>query len=451
MTIRFVHAADLHLGSPLHALEDTSGEMATTLARATETAFERIVTVAIDREVDFIVVAGDLYDSEARSVRANQFLVEQFERLQASAIPAFVVHGNHDPLGRGAEKLDFPDNVYVFGTEEVESATYPDDADPDAELLGRSYGARHESTNFAEEYHRDHIDVPTIAILHTALDPDGREYVPCSVEELAEREIDYWALGHVHHPRTIGGAPGAYPGIPQPRHTGEPAVGGCLIVELDVGEPPELEFVPMSSITWQTIEIDVEELDSGTERRVANLTDLEGYLVDEGLDLQARDLEELVAHEISVAEADWEPKGFICRWILRGRGEVHEVLAEADGEVSLIEAHVRDRLRDDEPFVWTETIRDRTKPPLPDRETLVEENDVIAEFVDLVDDFRADPDEREAMREAAGGAWEVVEDPDRETTRHDRVPMTDGRLDELIDEATEIAITKLAANRYDVD
>lgn len=451
MTIRLVHAADLHLGSPLHALEDASGEMATTLARATETAFERIVTVAIDRDVDFIVVAGDLYDSEARSVRANQFIVEQFERLQTSEIPAFVVHGNHDPLGRGAEKLNFPDNVHVFGTKGVGSATYSDDADPKAEILGRSYGSRHEGANFAEEYHPDNTGIPTIGVLHTALNPDGRKYVPCSVEELAEQELDYWALGHVHHPQTIGRVPGAYPGIPQPRHTGEPAVGGCLIVELDAGEPPGLEFVPTASIGWQTVEIDVEELDSGTGRRVANLTDLEGYLVDEGLELQDKNLEELVAHDFTVLEADWEPKGFICRWILRGRGEVHQVLAEADGEVSVIEEHVRDRLRDDEPFVWTEAIRDRAKPPLPDRETLVEENDVIAEFVDLVDDFRTDPDEREAIREVAGGAWEVVEDPDRETTRHDRVPMTDGRLDELIDEAAEIAITRLAANRYDVD
>ena len=451
MTVRFVHAADLHLGSPLHALEDSSGELATTLARATETAFERVVTVAIDRDVDFIVVAGDLYDREARSVRANQFLVEQFDRLRASEIPAYVVHGNHDPLGRGAEKLDFPDNVYVFGTEGVESATYPDEADPEAEILGRSYATRHESTNFVEAYTPGDTAVPTIGLLHTALDPGGLEYVPCSIEDLAAQELDYWALGHVHHPRTIGGAPGAYPGIPQPRHIGEPAVGGCLIVELDAGEPPEIAFVPTASVAWQSVEIDVEELDSGGERRVANLTDLEGHLVDEGLDVQNRSLEELVAHDFSVEEADWEPTGFICRWSLRGRGEVHEVLADADGEVSVIEEHVRDRLREDDPFVWTEAIRDRTEPPLPDRETLVEENDVIAEFVDLVDDFRADPDEREAIREVTGGAWEVVEDPDRETTRHDRVPMTDDRLDELIDEAAEIAITRLAANRYDVD
>ena len=451
MAIRFVHTADLHLGSPLHALEDASGEMATTLARATETAFERIVTVAIEREVDFIVVVGDLYDSEARSVRANQFLVEQFERLWASEIPVFVVHGNHDPLGRGAEKLDFPENVHVFGTDDVDSAIYPDEADPKAEILGRSYGTRHESTNFAEEYLPDNTGIPTIGLLHTALNPDGREYVPCSVEELAEQELDYWALGHVHHPQMISGAPGAYPGITQPRHTGEPAVGGCLIVELDAGEPPEIEFIPTGSIAWQTIEIDVEELNSGSKMRVANLTDLEGHLVEEGLDLQDQSLEELVAHDFAMVESDWKPKGFICRWILRGRSEVHEVLAEADGEVSVIEERVRDRLREDDPFVWTEAIRDRTKLPLPDRETLVEENDVIAEFVELVDDFRRDRDELEAIRKVAGGAWEMVEDPDSETTRHDRVPMTDGRLDELIDEATEIAITKLAANRYDVD
>lgn len=452
MTITFVHAADLHLGSPLHGLEGASAEMATRLSRATETAFERIVSIAVERDVDFLVVAGDLYDREARSVRANQFLVEQFERLEATDIPAFVVHGNHDPLGRGAEKLDLPENVTVFGTETVESALYGDPDAPDAEILGRSYGSRHEGTNVTGAYTPERPTIPTIGVLHTGLDPDGREYVPCSPRDLATQDVTYWALGHVHDTRILDGAPGAYPGIPQPRHVGEPAVGGCLLVELDDGSEPTIEFAPTGSIVWQTSEIDTGTVSTeDDDRRISNLTDLENHLTDVALDFQDQPLDEIVTHPVTVAETDWSPAGVICRWELTGRSDIHEVLEGADEGTDFLTDRLRERLQDVDPFVWTETVRDRTRPPLPDRETLAEEHDVIAQFLDLTDELRTDPEARETMREAAGGAWEWVADPDRTATRTDRVTLNEDRLDDLIDEAEEIAVPRLAATRYDVD
>ena len=452
MTVSFIHVADLHLGSPLHALEGASEEMATKLARATEDAFSRTVTEAIERDVDFLVAAGDLYDQEARSVRANQFLVEQFQRLEKAQIPGFIVHGNHDPLGRGAEKLDLPDNVYVFGTDGAETTFYPDADDPEAEIIGRSYGSRHEGTNFVDQYTPEETGIPSIGLLHTDLNPDGREYVPCSVEDLAENDIDYWALGHVHHLQVLNGAPGAYPGIPQPRHAGEPPIGGCLVVELDADEHPDVEFVPTSTVVWQSIEIDVSQFDSeGSREGIANLTDLERLLIDEGVELQDRDVDEFPAHDAPITDTDWEPEGIVCRWILTGRGEVHEVLADAEEGPTLLAERVREQLGNDSPFVWTESVRDRTKPPLPGREQLIEENEVIAKFLELVEELREDPEAREELRGEAGNAWVKVDDPDRVSTPLDRVPLTSERFDELIDEATEIAVTRIAASRYDVD
>lgn len=452
MTVNFIHIADIHLGSPLRALEGASEEMATNLARAAETAFSRSVTEAIERNVDFIVVAGDLYDREARSVRANQFLVEQFQRLEQADIPGFVVHGNHDPLGRGAEKLDLPDNVHVFSTDEVGSEFYPDGDDAEAEILGRSYGSRHEGGNFIQEFTPEEAGIPSIGLLHTALDPDGREFVPCDEDDLASRDVDYWALGHVHHLRTLDSAPGAYPGIPQPRHAGEPPVGGCLVVELDGGNSPDIEFVPTSSVVWYPVEVDVSQFDSPDyDAEIANLTDLESHLVDRGLELQGYEIEDYVTHAIVVTDADWEPEGIVCRWTLSGRGDIYHVLADSDEGPELLAERVRDQLGGDDPFVWTESVKDRTKPPLPDREQLAEENEVIARFLDLVEDLRDDPNAREEMRGEAGDAWEQVEDPDRATTSLDRVPLTSDRFDDLITEASEIAVTRMAAERYDVD
>lgn len=224
------------------------------------------------------------------------------------------------------------------------------------------------------------------------------------------------------------------------------------MVELDVGGPSDIEFVPTSSVVWDSIAVDVAQFDSPEhDTEIANLTDIEGHLVDQGLELLSSNVDDFVTHDLTLADSEWEPDGVVCRWVLSGRGTVYDVLADSDEGPVLLAERVRDRLGNDDPFVWTESVKDRTKPPLPDREQLAEENEVIAEFLDLVEDLRDDTEAREAIRGKAGDAWEQVEDPDRVTTSLDRVPLTPDRLDDLITEATEIAVTRLAAGRYDVD
>lgn len=446
MSVRFIHTADLHLGSPLRGLEDASADMAERLARASEASVDRIVDYAIDQEVDFVVVSGDLYDQEARSVRANRFLADTFGRLDD--IPVFVVHGNHDPLGRGAEKLEFPDHVHVFGTDTVDAVLFPE-GNPEVELLGRSYGARHEGRNFVEEYAPTRPDLPSIGVLHTGMDPDGREYVPCSTEDLADQALDYWALGHIHHPKRVSGVPAAYPGIPQPRHPGEPSVGGCLDVELTAGRPPDITYVPTSSILWTAIDLDIGNIEEEHDDAITNLTDLEGALIDRGRALAAREPTSFIEHEFSVYPHGWEIDGLVARWTLTGRGEAATFLSESTEETVYLVEELRTALATDDPFVWTEEIRDRTEPPLPDRETLVAEDALIAEFVDLVEEFRDNREARAELREVAGGTWEYVEDPDREEVRDTRIALTEERLDALIDAATESAISRLAGRSGD--
>lgn len=451
MAVTFLHTGDLHLGSPLRAIAGTSDDVGQRLARATERSFQRVITTAIDHDVDFVVVSGDLYDREARSVRANQFLVEQFERLAASDIPCYVVHGNHDPLGEGAEKLDLPAAVHVFGSDDVESVTYPDEDSPEARIFGQSYGARHESSKLYYHYNPPDSHVPNVGVLHTGLNPDGRRYAPCGPSDLDAKDIDYWALGHIHEPGAIQGANGAYCGIPQGRHIGEAGLGGCLLVELAVDEAPDIEFIPTSPIVWQRVTVDVEAAAAAEDRSLGNLTDLEVYLEEMALSLQDADADSLVDHDIPIADHDWEPGGFVCRWELTGRGDVHHVL---DGEAEAVETlseRLRSRLDGTSPLVWTESVRDRTGPPLPDRETLAEEDDVVAELRSLTEELRTDPDVRSQLRDEAGDVWELVDDPDREDTPPDRLPLSEDRLDELTDRALTIAIEELAIRRNHVD
>ncbi|WP_290816807.1 exonuclease SbcCD subunit D [Halovivax sp.] len=446
MGVRVLHAADLHLGSPLRAVEDASGSLAEELGRATYEAFRRVIGVALEREVDLVVLAGDLYDREARSVRATDFLIEQFDRLADAGVPCYVVHGNHDPLGEGAESLDLPGNVTVFGAGAVETAHYPDEGAPEVRILGRSYGARHESDARLEGYAPPDRTVPNVGLLHTGLNPDGRRYAPCSPADLASTGIDYWALGHIHAPGAVDGAPAAYAGIPQGRHVGDASVGGCLVAEVEPRHEPDLEFVPTSPIVWRRLAIDVGEATRPDGGALRNLSDVEAVAEERALVLRETDYAGFCDEvDLPVADVDWDVEGVVCRWELTGRGEPSETL---DAEATAVLAErLRDRLGGGSPFVWTESVRDRTAAPLPDAETLIAEDEVIGELVALAEELRTDPDARADFRADAGAVWEWVDDPDRETVPADRLALDPDRLDDLLERAARRAIDELATGR----
>src|SRR5437868_3130490 len=101
MDFKFVHAADLHLDSPLRGVR-AEGRLREILDRATFTAMQRAVDLCLKEKVDFLLLAGDLFDAKDRSVRARLALREQLLRLDAAGIPSFIVHGNHDPLTASA-------------------------------------------------------------------------------------------------------------------------------------------------------------------------------------------------------------------------------------------------------------------------------------------------------------------------------------------------------------
>ena len=96
--IRFFHAADLHLDSPFTGLKHLPTEIFERIHNSTFASFENLVKEAIVREIDFMILSGDLFDEEDRSIRAQAKLMKQFQILQSHDIHVYVVHGNHDYL-----------------------------------------------------------------------------------------------------------------------------------------------------------------------------------------------------------------------------------------------------------------------------------------------------------------------------------------------------------------
>ena len=100
MPFRFVHTADIHLDSPLRSLALRDPALAELIGGATRLAFERIIDLCLDEQVNALMIAGDLYDGDQTSMKTALFLAAQLRRLDESGIRTFIVRGNHDAESR---------------------------------------------------------------------------------------------------------------------------------------------------------------------------------------------------------------------------------------------------------------------------------------------------------------------------------------------------------------
>ena len=439
MTVRFLHTADLHLGSQLKTQHRQATGTIETLDSAIYTAVERLFDTAIEEDVDFVVIAGDLYDEDSRSVKANTFLKEQFDRLADQNIPAYVSYGNHDPVGSATTYVDLPDNVYEFDHEDPQEFYYPDEDTPEARIWGQSYRDRHESRSMYHRFTPADERVPNIGVLHTGLNPDGRRYVPVARSDLESKdEIHYWALGHVHDPRIYENEqPIAYSGVPQGRQITEPGFGGAYLVELDAEGDYEIEFVPTSPVIWQTVEVDIGDDD------ISSIPDIERR-IEQTLDEFSAPTELFDGTSVAVRDAEWGIDGYVCRWKLTGNGPVHETLSSDDEAIHELTRRLRDGLTSRRPFVWTEAVRDETGPPIPSIDELRGNDRVIDEYLAFIDELD-EVDARERYREKVGMVWESVED--HEEGRADELSLTEEQLDDLIKRAQERVLEELARRR----
>lgn len=444
MGVTFVHAADFHLGSPVKAVGRANRQLAESLREAGYTAVERIFDIAIENSVDFVIIAGDIYDEESRSVRANEFVAEQFTRLAAADIQAYVTYGNHDPVGSAPTYVDLPDTVHEFGHSEAEEALYPDADAPEARIWGQSYRNRRESRKMYDRFTPADGSIPNIGVLHTGLNPQSNRYVPCSRRDLESKaDIHYWALGHLHGCRVHTDAqPIVYPGIPQGRQITEPGFGGCVLVELDAGACRSLEFVPTSPIVWQEVPVSIEP---DGEDSIRTISEIQSRIEDVAADVSPGPEDGLSNGDVPVRTVPWEPEGYVCRWRLEGHCEAHETLTGDEEALDVLAGKLRDVFGTRTPFLWTETVRDRTDPPIPPIDELRESDRIVDDFLTLTDILADDEAAREEFREEAGDVWTEVDD--HEDIAPDELPLTDDRLDRLIDRARQVVINELAQRR----
>jgi exonuclease SbcD len=221
---RFVHAADVHLDSPLRSLALRDPRLAEFVGDASRKVFSRIVDLCLEEQVNALLLAGDLYDGEQTSMKTARFLAEQLRRLDSAGIKVFIIRGNHDALSKITKELVLPGNVHVYGgrADAVEIAR--DRGERPIAIHGLSFLKPQAPDSLLSRYRPPVAGAINIGLMHTSLDgsPPHDVYAPCSTAELLASGFRYWALGHIHKRSTTEGPCAiVMPGIPQGRDVGE--------------------------------------------------------------------------------------------------------------------------------------------------------------------------------------------------------------------------------------
>lgn len=258
--MRFIHAADIHLDSPLAGVTQRNPELAQLTATCTRDAFSKLVDEGIALEVDLMVIAGDLYDAEHKDYETGLFFAREMRRLDR---PCVLIHGNHDSTSPITRSLRPPPNVTILSSRKPETKVLPGLR---AAVHGQSFGSRAETAELAGHYPARVEGLFNIGLLHSSMESPGEHarYAPCRLETLIARQYDYWALGHVHTRADLHDEPLIhFPGNTQGRHVRETGPRGATLVEVDdTLRVRSSVFLPTDVLRWAEIRVDAAPIDT---------------------------------------------------------------------------------------------------------------------------------------------------------------------------------------------
>ncbi|WP_262271850.1 metallophosphoesterase family protein [Microvirga yunnanensis] len=333
--MRFIHAADLHLDSPLAGLRERAGERAEEIAGAGRRAFDNLIDFAITEQVDFCVIAGDVFDGDWSDYSSGLFFVRGLSRLHQANIPVILIRGNHDAANLMSRRLSLPPNVRELSSHAPETVVLDE---LNVAVHGQSFPNRAVTDNLALNYPAPRAGLFNIGVLHTSA--DGRAghdvYAPCDLRDLRLKGYDYWALGHIHTREILSTDPYiVFPGNLQGRHINEPGAKGFSLVTADGGRVTKVEHVSVDVVRWASVTVDV-----------AGAATLE-------------DICPRVGQAIGEAVANAEDRTLAIRLYLKGACPAHLILAGDPDRLAAECASLALQARGD---VWIERVIVETDP-----------------------------------------------------------------------------------------
>ena len=415
--MRFIHASDLHIDSPLRGLDRYDGAPVERLRSATRSACERLVDRALAERVDFILLAGDIYDRDWQDFHTGLFFREQMVRLERAGIRCFIVQGNHDAQGVISRQLTLPSNVTVFSSRVAQTIRLDDLS---VAIHGRSFPEREVNEDLVPSYPPPVPGCFNIGLLHTSL--TGRAghdtYAPTDLPTLVAKGYDYWALGHVHAREVLNERPRiVFCGNLQGRHAKETGAKGCELVTVEAGRI-EADFVALDVVRWSQLSVSLDGVD------------------------RLESLNETFARALAPVLAGTTDRLHAVRVTLTGSTELHRLEAAQPGTLAAAMYAAAQDIGTAE--IWIEQVRLDLSTPL-DRAQAAQRQDAVGELVRLVDTIAGD--DTELMRKAQVELGELLGTMPAEVTAGD-VPRLDdlAELRSLLMDAEATVLARLSAS-----
>jgi DNA repair exonuclease SbcCD nuclease subunit len=403
--MKFLHAADIHLDSPMAGLQARSDELPPELRSCTRQAFSNLVDLAIEEDVAFLLIAGDLYDGDWKDFSTGLFFAAEMQRLGR---PCFLLRGNHDAHSQITKRLKLPENVQEFSSRKVETILR---RDLGIALHGQSFPDREVPEDLSKDYPDPVPGLLNIGVLHTSADDPGEHatYAPCTPQRLRDKGYDYWALGHIHIRQVLHERPWiVFPGNLQGRHAKETGAKGATLVTVEDGRIAAVAHRPLDVLRWAALEVDA------------------------GVD-DHDDLLDRIGDEVRAALAGAEDRPLLARLTLRGETALHPALPDRLDEIV---AHATGAAIEAGGRLWIEKVALRTRAPAQlAADTLAPLRDAFRAALEdraIAEPLRA---EMEALRQRLPPAIRTAAD----------IPVDVAALAQLGEEAWDAVVAALAA------
>jgi DNA repair protein SbcD/Mre11 len=359
--VKILHAADLHIDSPLGGLTAYEGAPVSEIRGATRRAVENLINTAVEQKVDLVVVAGDIFDGDWRDFNTGLFWVGQLGRLHDAGIPVVMVAGNHDAASEISRNLRLPPNVTKFSESRPETKTFDD---LELAVVGQGYATRAVTKDLVLSFPDADSHLFTLGLLHTSLDgrPGHACYAPCAIDELRSKGYDYWALGHIHQREEVNADPWiVFPGNLQGRHARENGPKGATLVTVLSNAVDSIEALELDVVRWHLCVVDAAEL-TGVDDVLVAITDRFASIANEPGHRLAAVRVQIVGASPAHEELWRNPHAF--------EAEVRSIAVQADR-------------------VWVEKVKVETSRALD--LASAREDDVVGVLAKRIADLRADP------------------------------------------------------------
>ncbi len=408
----FIHAADIHLDSPMLRLDAYEGAPVEQIRQATRRALDNLVELAISEKVDFLLISGDLYDGDWKDYNTGLFFLSRMARLAQAGISVHIIAGNHDAANKMTKSLRLPEAVHRFESRSPATVRLEKTG---VAIHGQSFASAAVNRDLSTAYPAAIEGYFNIGMLHTcaAGSSEHDPYAPCTIEGLKSKGYDYWALGHIHKRQTLcQDPPILFPGNLQGRSIRETGEKGCVLVKVQNGQP-ECQFHPLDVFRWEQCEVDLggEKTESGAMEKIMNRVSAIASGSDISMALRVNVFGACPAH--------------------------NKIAADPERLLNLIRAGAIFCLQD---RVWIEKVKVDTSPP--SSEESLGQGGPVEVLLELIEEIGADPDQMRALGSYLGDLWAKLP-PEIKSGAGAVSPDDPGAIAQLLDEVRPLLVQRL--------